>query len=166
MLDKIIFQKCLEEIGTKYFLENNGVIERRGGNSNANESYFRFVRKEVLERSGCGVLILGRQECPDSGIFAEYGYLNEKDVDWNSVSERKIVAIKMLGDLGTYKYFTFPSLILQNREVRKENFDGFVIDLNKQLKTNNFFGVEYKACKNDIPNSVSVASFNCKRLAF
>ena len=134
MITKIVFQKTLEEIGTKYFLENNGLNERRGGNSTANESYFRFVRKEILERTNCGVLLLGKQECPDSGVFADFNYISEKDVDWKSVSQGKLIAIKLQGDLDTFKYLTFPSIILKGKEIKKENFKDFFIDLNKYLK--------------------------------
>lgn len=160
MLNKNLFQKSLEEIGMKYFLENSGIIEKRSGNTTANESYFRFVRKEILEKTKCGVLMLGKQECPDSGIFADYGYLNEKDVNWKSVYDGTTVVIKVKGDLGTSKYLTFPSLILKNKEIKEKNFEDFSIDLNKHLKTDEFYGIEYKATKNSAANSVGVASFN------
>lgn len=161
MTSKYKFELTLEKVAERFYF--NGATQYgkvRGGNSSDNEAYFRNVATDLRRELDCQQIHLKKGACPDSGVFGNFFYKNEEEVDWENVKEGKIVVLEVEGVERQLRYIEIKSEEIEFPEepIRKE--PGISIDLNSFNGYGEFFGVEYKAAKNKSENSVSVASFN------
>lgn len=160
MLTKFNFELQLEQIAEKfYFNAASAMTSTRGGNSRGNEVYFGNVSTELRKQLDCQQLVLPKGECPDSGIFGDFGYKSKDEVNWELVKKGTIVVVEVNVPNAQKRYIEV--------ETSKLNLPSSIkADSNISLKLNDFdiygefFGIEYKASKNTHPNSISVASFN------
>lgn len=160
MLTKFNFELQLEQIAEKfYFNAASAMTSTRGGNSRGNEVYFGNVSTELRKQLDCQQLILPKGECPDSGIFGDFGYKAKEDVRWDLVRSGTFVVVEVSVPNNQKRYLEV--------EVSKLKLPTSIkTDSNISLRLNDFdvygefFGIEYKASKNTHPNSISVASFN------
>jgi hypothetical protein len=160
MISKFEFEHKLEEIAEKfYFNAAAQMTSARGGNSRGNEVYFGNVSSEMRDKLGCQQLILPKGECPDSGIFGAFQYLSEDAVDWDKVISGSLIVLEVLVPNDQKRYIEIKVADANLPEMLTKECD-IQIKLNDMNGYGEFFGIEYKASKNDNPNSITVASFN------
>ncbi len=160
MLTKFDFELKLEQLAERfYFNAAAQMTAPRGGNSRGNEVYFGNVSPDLRASLGCQQIILPKGECPDSGVFGSFNYLPADEVNWEAVKGGKAVALEVAAPHGEKRYIeirvselTLPAYIEKDTDIH--------IKLNEVNGNGEFFGIEYKACKNKNPNRIQVASFN------
>ena len=160
MLTKFKFELSLEQIAEKfYFNAASAMTSARGGNSRGNEVYFGNVSTDLRKQLDCQQIILPKGECPDSGVFGDFGYKSKEDVNWSMVKSGKLIIIEVNVPNNQKRYIevevsklNLPTIIKPDSEInlRLNDFDLY----------GEFFGIEYKASKNSNQNSITVASFN------
>lgn len=161
MLSKYHFELALERIAEKfYFYGATQYGKKRGGNSSENESYFRSVATDLRDILKCQQILIKKGACPDSGIFGDFGYKNDEDVDWKLVEEGKIVALEFDGVARQKRYIEVSASDLGELPDSITKDSGIELHLNDLNGYGEFFGVEYKASKSNAKNSITVASFN------
>lgn len=161
MLSQYEFELALEKVAEKFYFQGATQYGRvRGGNSADNEAYFRNVATDLRGLLSCQQILLKKGACPDSGIFGDFEYKNEEDVDWEAVKELEKIVLEVDGVNREKRYIEIRSSEVDviSEPVRKDS--GIVINLNEVNGYGDFFGVEYKASKNNSKTSISVASFN------
>ena len=161
MLDKYNFELALEKIAEKFYLR--GAVQygkTRGGNSAENEAYFRSITSDLRDHLGCEQILLKKGHCPDSGIFGDFGYKNEEEVSWELVKNKEIVVLEVEGVDRQKRYIEILMEEMPSIEEPLKKKSGIVLNLNEINNYGDFFGVEYKASKNNSSNSINVASFN------
>jgi hypothetical protein len=160
MITKFDFELKLEEIAEKfYFNAATQITSARGGNSRGNEVYFGNVSSDLREKLQCQQIVLPKGECPDSGIFGDFNYKSRSSVNWDEVKAGNIIVIEVNVPNNQKRYLEFnserinlPNPITKTSEIH--------LKLNELDIYGEFFGIEYKASKNNNSNSISVASFN------
>ena len=160
MISKFDFELKLEQIAEQfYFNAASQMTSTRGGNSRGNEVYFGNVSSDMRKQLDCQQLILPKGECPDSGIFGSFDYKIDNEVNWDKVQNGSLVALEVLVPNCQKRYIeiqvsdlNLPAMITKESDI--------LIKLNDVNGYGEFFGIEYKASKNDNKNSISVASFN------
>lgn len=170
MLSKYNFELALEKVAEDFYCHgavNFGKL--RSGNSEENEVYFKNVAKDLRDKLECQQIILKSGDCPDSGIFGDFNYKHEDEVNWSLVEERKIVAFEILGAHKQTRYievrieeipsFTEPVYAKYSEKVKAKH-NSINVNLNSCNGYGEFFGVEYKASESKSEKSISVASFN------
>lgn len=161
MINKYNFELALERISEKFYF--NGASQygkKRGGNSSDNESYFRNVAIDLRTSLNCQQILLKKGACPDSGIFGDFEYKNEDDVDWEMVERNEIFVLEVLGVERQARYIEVKSSELPNIVTPVKKISGLKFSLNNLNGYGEFFGVEYKASRSKSENSILVASFN------
>lgn len=160
MLSKYNFELELEKLAERfYFNAGTQLIATRGGNSRGNEVYFGNLNSDLKQSLDCQLIILPKGECPDSGVFGVFNYLPKEDVDWKLVQEGKIVVIEVNAPNNLKRYIEIKTSELSLPE--KFNGDSEIcLKLNDVNGYGEFFGIEFKASKNNNANNISVASFN------
>lgn len=163
MITKYAFELMLERIAEKfYFNAASAMVSTRGGNSRGNEVYFGFVAPELKSGLRCQQLILTKKgSCPDSGIFGDFGYKHEDEINWDLVRNKKNIVIEVMVPNKQKCYIeisadkiNFPTAIKDDKKNR------LLLSLNDLDNYGDFFGVEYKAAVNPSPDTINVASFN------
>lgn len=150
----------LEQIAEKfYFNAASAMTSTRGGNSRGNEVYFGNVSSELRKQLDCQQLILPKGECPDSGIFGDFGYKEKEEVRWDLVRSGIIVVIELSVPNNQKRYLEITTTKLNLPSPIKSD-DDISLKLNDFDTFGEFFGIEYKASKNTHQNSIAVASFN------
>jgi len=163
MVSKYQFELVLEKIAEKfYFNAASALVSTRGGNSRGNEVYFGFVAPEIKSGLRCQQLILTKQgSCPDSGIFGDFQYKHEDEVNWDLVRKKEIVVVEVTVPNKQKCYIEVDSGKINFPEFIKEDKDNRLnLFLNELDDYDDFFGVEYKATVNPSPDTINVASFN------
>lgn len=161
MLTKYKFELELERVAERfYFIGASQFGKVRGGNSSDNEAYFRSVAIDLRSNLRCQQILLKKGACPDSGIFGDFGYVNEEDVDWEAVQANKLIVIEVTGVERQKRYIEVSPEDLKNIKIPKTKKSDIHIHLNDINSYGEFFGVEYKASRNKSEKSIAVASFN------
>ena len=160
-LNRYNFELQLELIGEDFYLNNpaTAMDTPRGGHSRGNESYFGRLTNDLKRELECQRIILNKQQCPDSGIFGNFEYKQEEDINWDTVKLGNIIILKVLTSQKQPRYIEVPStqILVKAPFTSKTKITLQLNDLNNYGE---FFGVEYKATKNSSEKSISVASFN------
>lgn len=160
MISKFDFELKLEKIAEQfYFNAASQMTSTRGGNSRGNEVYFGNVNADMRKQLDCQQLILPKGECPDSGIFGSFDYKKEDEVNWKLVQTGALVIIEVLVPNGQKRYIEVKTIELGLPATITKESD-ILIKLNNVNGYGEFFGIEYKASKNDNQTTISVASFN------
>lgn len=160
MVSRYNFELELEKLAERfYFNAGTQLLATRGGNSRGNEVYFGNLNSDLKQSLDCQLIILPKGECPDSGVFGFFNYQAKDDVDWRRVQEGVSVVIEVNAPNNLKRYIEINSTELKLPE--KLNGDSEIcIKLNDVNGYGEFFGIEFKASKNDNPKNISVASFN------
>lgn len=161
MINRYNFELALERVAEKFYFHGASQFGRvRGGNSSENENYFRNVATDLRALLNCQQIMLAKGSCPDSGVFGEFGYKNEEEVNWKLVEDKKIVVIEVEG---IQRHRRFIEISIDEIDPIIEPLkteSGITINLNKVNHYGELFGVEYKASQSNSETSISVASFN------
>lgn len=161
MLTKYKFELALEKVAEKFYFQGATQYGKvRGGNSAENEAYFRNVATDLRGLLSCQQILLKKGSCPDSGVFGDFIYKNEEEVNWSLVEEGCIVVLEIDGVNRQKRYIEIRVSEISGvvEPVKKDS--GIEINLNDVNGYGEFFGVEYKASKSNSKTSISVASFN------
>jgi hypothetical protein len=160
MLSKYNFELELEKLAERfYFNAGTQLVATRGGNSRGNEVYFGNLNSDLKQNLDCQLIILPKGECPDSGVFGMFNYQSRDDVDWQSVQDGKTVVIEVNAPNNLKRYIEVPVSDL-NLPAKLDSDSDICIKLNDLHGYGEFFGIEFKASKNNNPKNISVASFN------
>ncbi len=160
MLTRYNFELQLELIAENFYFNAARAINMpRGGNSRGNEIYFGRIGSDLREKLGCQQLILPSGKCPDSGIFGDFGYIGEDEVDWEDVKKGKKVVLAIVATQGQERYIQYSSNIINLQDTINSKTE-IQLCLNSIDIYGEFFGIEYKASKNNSEESITVASFN------
>ncbi|RZF21708.1 hypothetical protein DAY19_08445 [Halobacteriovorax vibrionivorans] len=170
MWTKFQFELALEKTAEDFYLNGaSNFAKLRSGNSSENEQYFKNVAKSIREQLGCQQILLKSGECPDSGIFGEFDYKHEEEVNWELVKTNQLVALQVEGANKQVRYIELDAGILKNVSLPiyskyskkiKDKHNSIKIFLNELINQNDFYGVEYKASESKYETSINVASFN------
>lgn len=160
MLTKFNFELELEKIAERfYFNAGTQMTSTRGGNSRGNEVYFGNLNADLKQKLECQLLILPKGECPDSGIFGLFNYKTHEEVNWELVLNGTFVVIEVSVPNNLKRYIevrtselNLPEMLTNETEIN--------IKLNDVNGYGEFFGIEFKASKNNNASNISVASFN------
>lgn len=117
------------------------------------------ILSDLKQSLDCQLIILPKGECPDSGVFGLFNYQSREDVDWKSVLDRKKVVLEVSAPNSLKRYIEIPVSDL-NLPDRLDSDSDICIRLNDVNAYGEFFGIEFKASKNNNPKNISVASFN------
>lgn len=161
MISKHNFELQLEHVAEKfYFNAASAMVSPRGGNSRGNEVYFGNVSTDLRTKLRCQQILLPKGECPDSGIFGSFNYLSESEVDWEAIKSGRYVCFEVSAPNNQKRYIEIESIKLNLLNEIIKSDSNLVFNLNELKEFGELFGVEFKASKNDNPNSIAVASFN------
>ncbi len=161
MLNKYNFELALERIAEKFYFGGASQYgKKRGGNSSDNEAYFRNVAVDLRSMLNCQQILLKKGACPDSGVFGDFDYKNEDDVNWRLVEENKIVVLEVSGVERQKRYIEVRVEEAPKLQVPVKKDPKITMRLNEVNGYGEFFGVEYKASRNKSEKSITVASFN------
>jgi hypothetical protein len=161
MISKYNFELFLERAAERFYF--NGASQHgktRGGNSSDNEVYFKSVASDLRRDLECQQILLKKGACPDSGVFGEFYYKIEEDIDWDLVSKKKIVVFEISGVERQPRFIEVKVEELGEVKEPVSKSSGLKFHLNKLNGYGEFFGVEYKAAKSASEKSINVASFN------
>lgn len=161
MLTKYSFELALERVAEKFYFQGATQYGKvRGGNSAENEAYFRNVATDLRGLLSCQQILLKKGSCPDSGVFGEFDYKNEEDVNWRLVENKQLVVLEVMGVNRQKRYIEIPVSEIDPIEEPVKKNSGIEINLNNVNSYGELFGVEYKAAKSNSKMSINVASFN------
>lgn len=163
MITKYAFELILEKIAEKFYLNAAAnMVSVRGGNSRGNEVYFGNVAPEVKSGLDCQLLILTKKgSCPDSGIFGDFNYKHEDEINWEAVRNRKNVVLEVSVPNKQKCYIEIDANKIKfPKDIREDSKNRISLKLNDLDSYDDFFGVEYKAAVNTSSTSINVASFN------
>lgn len=161
MLTKYAFELALERVAEKfYFYGASQYGKKRGGNSADNEAYFRNVATDLRSALGCQQIMIKKGACPDSGVFGDFNYKNDEDIDWKLVEQLKTVVIEVEGVSRQKRFIEISVSEIENPVLPIKKKSGIKIHLNDVNGYGEFFGVEYKASQSNSSKSINVASFN------
>lgn len=160
MLSRYNFELEIEKLAERfYFNAGTQMVATRGGNSRGNEVYFGNLNSDLKQSLDCQLIILPKGECPDSGVFGMFNYLSKEDVDWKLVQEGKAVVLEVNAPNNLKRYIEIKTSELNLPD--KLNGDSEIcLKLNDVNGYGEFFGIEFKASKNNNTKNISVASFN------
>ncbi len=161
MLNKYNFELTLERVAEKFYF--NGASQHgkvRGGNSADNEAYFKNVSSDLIEKLNCQQILIKKGACPDSGLFGEFNYKHEEEIDWKAVLSKKLVVLEVDGVSREKRYIEVSVDDIPELKVPVVKKPKIVLNLNKVGLYGEIFGVEYKASKSKTLNSINVAPFN------
>lgn len=161
MLTRYDFELALEQVAEKFYIHGASQFGRvRGGNSEENENYFRNVATDLRSNLNCQQIMLAKGSCPDSGVFGDFGYKNEEEINWQAVAQQKIVVLEVEGVRRHKRFIEVDISEIPNFDLPLKTDSGVEINLNNVNGYGEFFGVEYKASQSNSETSISVASFN------
>jgi hypothetical protein len=163
MITRYAFELMLEKIAEKFYLNAAAnMVSVRGGNSRGNEVYFGNVAPDVKSGLDCQLLILTKKgSCPDSGIFGNFNYKHEDEIDWEAVRNKKIIVLEVTVPNKQKCYIEVDAVKIKFPEdIREDSKNRMSLRLNDLNEYEDFFGVEYKAAVNASSTSINVASFN------
>lgn len=151
------FELKLEEVAEELYMRRIPLIG--GNNGDGHEIFFETLARPLRDRLECQQLILPKGECPDSGIFGNFGYKSQAQVNWDAVKSGEQVVIEVDVPNDQKRYFEFRRVDLDLPERITPETD-IALRLNELGEFEDFFGIEYKTSKNSSENRISVASFN------